>query len=217
MTVERPPPRRTGHAAFRLSHRPSAPADCRLGHSQGNESHASQADLHRYSQCLAQPGLCRSLCLWQPDDADGVLWGRWLLSDPLKRTLSPYSTMTVAACAEDGLKERTAEPPAVSGGTGVWECRTGNAELLRAISKVRDTVALRATLHSIRVRRSAMGECRCWALTFGNTPIISNISNTKIGGWIMSPRFSTLLMINQFSIILFESRLILGTWFCAAP
>jgi dipeptidyl aminopeptidase/acylaminoacyl peptidase len=37
----------------------------------------------------------RELLKKQPDTADGVLWGRWLLADRASRTLSPFSSIPV--------------------------------------------------------------------------------------------------------------------------
>jgi hypothetical protein len=37
----------------------------------------------------------------QPDDGDGVKWGRWLLADRATRTISPFSEMTVPQYIEN--------------------------------------------------------------------------------------------------------------------
>jgi tetratricopeptide (TPR) repeat protein len=69
----------------------------------------------------------------QPDNGDGVIWGRWLLSDPANRTISPFSSISVSNYMEDRLQEQTqtsldeAEPLAY-----------GNVKLLQRIRDLRD-------------------------------------------------------------------------------
>jgi hypothetical protein len=43
----------------------------------------------------------------RPGTEDGVSWGRWLLSDPANRTISPLSSMSVSTYIENQLKEQT--------------------------------------------------------------------------------------------------------------
>jgi WD40 repeat protein len=73
----------------------------------------------------------------RPDTEDGVLWGRWLLSDPANRTIAPFSSMTVSTYIENRIKEQTqkslneAEPLAF-----------GNVELLQRIRDLREIQVL---------------------------------------------------------------------------
>jgi hypothetical protein len=41
----------------------------------------------------------------QPDNGDGVMWGRWLLADRSTRTISPFSSITVPQYIENRLHE----------------------------------------------------------------------------------------------------------------
>jgi eukaryotic-like serine/threonine-protein kinase len=44
----------------------------------------------------------------QPDNQDGILWGRWLLADRSTRTISPWSAITVPRYIEHRIEEGTA-------------------------------------------------------------------------------------------------------------
>jgi eukaryotic-like serine/threonine-protein kinase len=45
----------------------------------------------------------------EPDTDDWVVWGRWFLADPVTRTISPYSKLTVPEWIERQLQEPRAE------------------------------------------------------------------------------------------------------------
>jgi WD40 repeat protein len=46
----------------------------------------------------------------QPDDGDGISWGRWLLADRSTRTISPFSSLTVPQFEANALMERQQTP-----------------------------------------------------------------------------------------------------------
>jgi eukaryotic-like serine/threonine-protein kinase len=99
----------------------------------------------------------RRLLNHQPDDGDGVKWGRWLLAETVHRTISPLSTMTVSnyiansiqGAAEESL-DRAASPDFPP--PKAIEARTresldeaahlalGDPELLHRVLEVRDRV-----------------------------------------------------------------------------
>jgi WD40 repeat protein len=68
----------------------------------------------------------------QPDNGDGVRWGRWLLANRSTRTISPFSSITVPQYIENRIKERTAESLAEA-----EQLATGNAELSRRVLEMR--------------------------------------------------------------------------------
>jgi WD40 repeat protein len=72
----------------------------------------------------------------QPDDGDGVKWGRWLLATPDSRTTSPFSTMKVADYIESRIEEETQES---LGEAGQLACC--NPELFHRIAELRDGLA----------------------------------------------------------------------------
>jgi eukaryotic-like serine/threonine-protein kinase len=47
----------------------------------------------------------------RPGTADGVMWGRWLLSDPAQRTISPFSVITVSNYIEERIADQTLKAP----------------------------------------------------------------------------------------------------------
>ena len=69
----------------------------------------------------------------QPDSGDGVSWGRWLLSNPAERTISPLATMTTPAYLEDRIQQQTKESLAEAATLAF-----GNPALLQRISEARD-------------------------------------------------------------------------------
>jgi hypothetical protein len=69
----------------------------------------------------------------QPESGDGVSWGRWLLSNPAERAISPLATLTTPAYIENLIKQQTKE--------SLEEAATlafGNPALLRRISEARN-------------------------------------------------------------------------------
>jgi WD40 repeat protein len=87
----------------------------------------------------------------RPSTEEGVMWGRWLLSDPANRTISPFSTMTLYPYLEAQIKEQTkaAEdgsdspdnlPPRISELRDWLQLAYGNPGLRLRISKLRDTM-----------------------------------------------------------------------------
>jgi tetratricopeptide (TPR) repeat protein len=71
----------------------------------------------------------------QPDDADGVTWGRWLLADPANRTLSPSSTVMVSTYLEHQIEEQTKASLEEAA-----QLASRNPELLQRISEARDHI-----------------------------------------------------------------------------
>jgi eukaryotic-like serine/threonine-protein kinase len=61
-----------------------------------------------------------------------VVWGRWFLSDPAMRTISPYSKLTVPEYIENRIKENTPDSLAEA-----EELAFGNAALLARIAELR--------------------------------------------------------------------------------
>jgi WD40 repeat protein/serine/threonine protein kinase len=70
----------------------------------------------------------------QPDAADGVLWGRWLLGDRSTRTISPFSKVTVPEYIETRIKENTAASLAEA-----EMLAAGNTELSERVARARST------------------------------------------------------------------------------
>ena len=48
----------------------------------------------------------------EPGDDDWAVWGRWFLGDRAKRTISPFSKITVPEYIENQIKEKTPRAPA---------------------------------------------------------------------------------------------------------
>jgi roadblock/LC7 domain-containing protein/predicted nucleic acid-binding protein len=71
----------------------------------------------------------------QPDDDEWVQWGRWLLADPVTRTISPFSTMTLPAYIENRIKEDTTVSLAEA-----ERLTSGEAELSERIAQARSTL-----------------------------------------------------------------------------
>jgi len=71
----------------------------------------------------------------QPDDGDGVRWGRWLLADRLTRTISPFASLTVRQYIESRISEGTANSL-----DEAERLASGNAELIGRITDVRKAV-----------------------------------------------------------------------------
>jgi eukaryotic-like serine/threonine-protein kinase len=71
----------------------------------------------------------------QPDDADGVGWGRWLLADRSTRAASPFSGSTIPAYVQDRLGEVTAESLEEAA-----QAEAGNVELQRRVEAVRGSL-----------------------------------------------------------------------------
>jgi len=69
----------------------------------------------------------------QPDSGDGVKWGRWLLSNPVERAISPLSTLPTATYIENQIKRPTTQSLEEAAGLAF-----GDAELLRRISEARN-------------------------------------------------------------------------------
>lgn len=69
----------------------------------------------------------------QPDDGDGVMWGRWLLAALANRTTSPFSTIKVADYIEGRIQEQTQE--SLEEAAQLACC---NPELFHRISELRD-------------------------------------------------------------------------------
>jgi WD40 repeat protein/serine/threonine protein kinase len=67
----------------------------------------------------------------QADD-DWAIWGRWFLANPAKRTISPFSKITVPEYIEDRIKENTAESLAEA-----EHLASGNIALLERIAEAR--------------------------------------------------------------------------------
>jgi hypothetical protein len=64
--------------------------------------------------------------------------GRWLLADPLTRTIAPYSEITVPEYIERRIKEHTAESLAEA-----ERLAFGNVEMLKRISQARTALELK--------------------------------------------------------------------------
>jgi tetratricopeptide (TPR) repeat protein len=79
----------------------------------------------------------------RPDEEDGVQWGRWLLSDPLARTISPCSTIIVSSAIEQLIKEHTMESL-----NQAEDLAFGNTQLVQRISQIQGDVVLRSNLRS---------------------------------------------------------------------
>jgi len=60
---------------------------------------------------------------------DWIVWGRWFLSHPAFRTISPFSTVTVGQYIDDLIREQTQESLAEA-----ENLADGNSELLRRIT-----------------------------------------------------------------------------------
>jgi hypothetical protein len=74
----------------------------------------------------------------EPGDDDWVVLGRWLLADPLTRTIAPYSEITVPEYIERRIKEHTAESLAEA-----ERLAFGNVEMLKRISQARTALELK--------------------------------------------------------------------------
>ncbi|SPE61404.1 putative WD40 repeat-containing protein [Verrucomicrobia bacterium] len=72
----------------------------------------------------------------QPDDGDGVMWGRWLLADCWTRTISPFSSLTVPQYIENRINENTPESLEEA-----EQLAGGNAELFRRVSEAPQVLA----------------------------------------------------------------------------
>jgi WD40 repeat protein/serine/threonine protein kinase len=71
----------------------------------------------------------------RPGKEDGVAWGRWLLSNPIKRTISPFSSMTLSTYIDDRIKECTSNSL-----DEAEQLANGDATLLHRISEARKTI-----------------------------------------------------------------------------
>jgi tetratricopeptide (TPR) repeat protein len=85
----------------------------------------------------------------QPDAADGVLWGRWLLADRATRTISPFSKVAVPEYIETRIKENTAASLAEA-----KMLAAGNPELSERIARAHS--APEQTNRAVRLKKEAV-------------------------------------------------------------
>ncbi|HEY3857747.1 MAG TPA: serine/threonine-protein kinase [Verrucomicrobiae bacterium] len=71
----------------------------------------------------------------QPEEGDGIAWGRWLLADSGNRTISPLSTTSVSTYVADRIKERTKQSL-----NDMAVLAFGNAQLTERISEALNIV-----------------------------------------------------------------------------
>jgi hypothetical protein len=71
----------------------------------------------------------------QPDNGDGVAWGRWVLADRSRRTISPFSSLTVLAYIQNRINEGTADSL-----NEAERLASGNAALSRRVLAARAQV-----------------------------------------------------------------------------
>jgi hypothetical protein len=69
-----------------------------------------------------------------PEDG-WVIWGRWFLADRSKRTISPFSKVSVPEYIEDRIKENTVESL-----DEAEQLAIGNPQLLQRIQKAREAL-----------------------------------------------------------------------------
>ena len=91
----------------------------------------------------------------QPDHGDGVLWGRWLLADRSKRTISPLSSVTVPEYIQNRIREGSAASL-----DEATQLAAGDTELLRQISEMRGKLEKtgQSTNLPAAARQSAKGD-----------------------------------------------------------
>jgi WD40 repeat protein len=77
----------------------------------------------------------RNRVLRDAKEDDWARWGRWLLADPVTRTISPFSKVTVPEYIENRIKENTAESL-----DEAEQLAVGNAELLRRIAQAKQSL-----------------------------------------------------------------------------
>jgi len=82
-----------------------------------------------------------------PPDAPGAAWGRWLLDDSSQRSISPFSTMSMAAYLQQRIDENTS--PSLD---EARKLALGDSNLVQHIDNLRDRLAqidaLRASANS---------------------------------------------------------------------
>jgi len=79
----------------------------------------------------------------EPDNNDWVIWGRWFLANPHRRTISPFSKVTVPEYLADRIKEGTEQSLEEA-----EQLAFGNYEWLRRISEARGRGSpIRATVN----------------------------------------------------------------------